>query len=61
MAESSKTILDEVTLTKAGRPVEGEPRPGVYYRARPKAPTADRAALGKGLRKAFPGAFFTVG
>ena len=56
----TKTILDDVTLTKAGKPVEGDPQPGLYYLARPKQDGADVGAIAKALRKAYPKSSFTV-
>ena len=59
--EKTPSPLNDVVLTKAGRPVEGEPQAGAYYRARPKSAEADRGAIAKTLRKLFPKSKFMVG
>lgn len=49
--------LNTISVTKAGKPIEGEPKPGRYYRITVPAGTDIRAAA-KEMKKCFPKSFF---
>lgn len=53
-------ILAAVKLSKAGSPVDGEPQPGLYYRAARIDPASDLRQVAKDLKAAFPKSFFSV-
>jgi hypothetical protein len=50
--------MTQVKITRAGKPVEGDPQPGYYYGLEVPADTDIRAAA-KELKKKFPKSYFT--